>query len=506
MEEIKKYIVHSNIDDKNIYKEFDNAEDAIKYAKDNIANETSVEAVICEESCEKFTIWSYEDGNYLDQDFPESDIADIKDVDDPEYAELEKEYDKLDKLDFSEAIKQLEENEDCVECTMCLENTPKEHCVKTPMGYVCEKCAEGLKESVDKELVEDKDDKIEDDPFEDIKEVEPEEKELEIPEDFEGQIDFLAADEDEAIKGYDAVIKVIEDEHIKGELEKIKTEEVAHKEFLEKIKADPTVVYTGPLIEEEPKDKEEPKENVEDNVELEEGKDCKKDLKEDLESEIKDYLAYCEKEKIEPSDVASLTKYINSGEYKKDLKECDKKEIKEEINPNRDIKIGDIIHINHLQGEDNSYDGKEGMIKAIDDLGQLHGTWGGVAVIPEADDFDIIEAEVQMQEASSAEKKAFKQGGDAMGDLVQGKAIARIKDPKDKEAAIAAAKAGRPDVVKQFTGDRKEDQAYAAVDSKMQKMADAGVKECKELHEENEEEKKPIENTDSVILDAIKNW
>ena len=125
MEEIKKYIVHSNIDDKNICKEFDNAEDAIKYAKDNIVDETSVEAVICEESCEKFTIWSYEDGNYLDQDFPESDIANIKDVDDPEYAELEKEYDKLDRLDFSEAIKQLEENEDCVECTMCLENTPK---------------------------------------------------------------------------------------------------------------------------------------------------------------------------------------------------------------------------------------------------------------------------------------------------------------------------------------------------------------------------------------------
>ena len=82
---------------------------------------------------------------------------------------------------------------------MCLENTPKEHCVKTPMGYVCEKCAEGLKESVDKELVEDKEDKIEDDPFEDIKEDEPEEEELKIPEDFEGQMDFLAADEDEAI-------------------------------------------------------------------------------------------------------------------------------------------------------------------------------------------------------------------------------------------------------------------------------------------------------------------
>jgi hypothetical protein len=30
------------------------------------------------------------------------------------------------------------------------------------------------------------------------------------------------------------------------------------------------------------------------------------------------------------------------------------------------------------------------VIEHIDGIGQLHGTWGGLAVIPEADDFEII--------------------------------------------------------------------------------------------------------------------
>ena len=34
--------------------------------------------------------------------------------------------------------------------------------------------------------------------------------------------------------------------------------------------------------------------------------------------------------------------------------------------------------------------GKEGTITVIDSVGQLHGTWGGLAVIPECDSFIII--------------------------------------------------------------------------------------------------------------------
>ena len=53
-------------------------------------------------------------------------------------------------------------------------------------------------------------------------------------------------------------------------------------------------------------------------------------------------------------------------------------------------KVGQKVRIIHLEGEDNRYDGKEGVIEHIDGIGQLHGTWGGLAIIPEADEFIII--------------------------------------------------------------------------------------------------------------------
>lgn len=53
-------------------------------------------------------------------------------------------------------------------------------------------------------------------------------------------------------------------------------------------------------------------------------------------------------------------------------------------------KVGDTIRIIEMKGEP-SYAGKTGVIKYIDDLGQLHGTWGGLAVIPEEDTFEVID-------------------------------------------------------------------------------------------------------------------
>lgn len=52
-------------------------------------------------------------------------------------------------------------------------------------------------------------------------------------------------------------------------------------------------------------------------------------------------------------------------------------------------KIGDKIRIIHMDGEPN-YTGKTGVIEKIDDAGQIHGSWGGCAVIPEWDQFEII--------------------------------------------------------------------------------------------------------------------
>lgn len=57
----------------------------------------------------------------------------------------------------------------------------------------------------------------------------------------------------------------------------------------------------------------------------------------------------------------------------------------------RNIKIGDRIRIIHLIGEDSYYDGKEGIVEHIDSLGQLHGSWGGLAVVPEEDIFVKLE-------------------------------------------------------------------------------------------------------------------
>lgn len=53
-------------------------------------------------------------------------------------------------------------------------------------------------------------------------------------------------------------------------------------------------------------------------------------------------------------------------------------------------KAGDRIRIIHLKGEDDRYDGREGTVEYVDVLGQLHGTWGSLAVIPEEDEFVVI--------------------------------------------------------------------------------------------------------------------
>ena len=41
------------------------------------------------------------------------------------------------------------------------------------------------------------------------------------------------------------------------------------------------------------------------------------------------------------------------------------------------------------------YNGKEGTVTVIDDTGQFHGTWGGLAVIPGVDEFVIVLREPQ---------------------------------------------------------------------------------------------------------------
>lgn len=55
------------------------------------------------------------------------------------------------------------------------------------------------------------------------------------------------------------------------------------------------------------------------------------------------------------------------------------------------VNVGDKIRIISMEDvRANDYNGKEGVVEYIDSIGQLHGTWGGLAVIPECDTFVVI--------------------------------------------------------------------------------------------------------------------
>lgn len=54
------------------------------------------------------------------------------------------------------------------------------------------------------------------------------------------------------------------------------------------------------------------------------------------------------------------------------------------------LKIGDKIKIIEMLGEPH-YTGKVGVVEMIDSMGQVHGTWGGLAVQPERDTVEILE-------------------------------------------------------------------------------------------------------------------
>ena len=56
------------------------------------------------------------------------------------------------------------------------------------------------------------------------------------------------------------------------------------------------------------------------------------------------------------------------------------------------VKIGDKIKIIRMDGEP-GYKDREGVVELIDAIGQLHGTWGGCALIPGIDEFEVIEEE-----------------------------------------------------------------------------------------------------------------
>lgn len=58
------------------------------------------------------------------------------------------------------------------------------------------------------------------------------------------------------------------------------------------------------------------------------------------------------------------------------------------------VKVGDKIKIIHIDGEP-PYSGIVGVVEHIDDIGQIHGSWGGCALIPSIDFFELMELTIK---------------------------------------------------------------------------------------------------------------
>lgn len=58
------------------------------------------------------------------------------------------------------------------------------------------------------------------------------------------------------------------------------------------------------------------------------------------------------------------------------------------------VKVGDNIKIIKMLGEP-SYTGRVGIVEFIDGFGQLHGSWGGLAIQEDNDRYVVIEGGVE---------------------------------------------------------------------------------------------------------------
>lgn len=297
-ETVYVYIVHSDINENNIYAEFKTEAEALDYARRNIDELTYVDRVEVAldeagEIIEMFdseTIWVYTE----EADFEDSDENDFFSFQDEE-VECQNcgslvNSDRCIKTDggdyvckdcveedFDALVETLEENEDVVECKECFELFPKEECTKLAVGYVCPHChkeidaettssepeiilvddvafsidfpdAERFEEPDEWEVVNIESEEPNPQPEEPT--VEPEcvgpecEAPVEAPVTKEETVATLVKDEEEAIEGYDkAAVEIEANSELTPEekeealevIEHIKEEEIEHIEELEEL-------------------------------------------------------------------------------------------------------------------------------------------------------------------------------------------------------------------------------------------------------------------------------
>jgi hypothetical protein len=299
-ETVYVYIVHSDINENNIYAEFETEEEAIEYArrnKDELTYVDRVEVVLDEdgdiiEEVDSETIWVYdeEEDELSDEEIEELIQAD----EDRKWAEADLgDTTWFEDLDTDSLVETLEENEDIVECKECFELFPKEACTKVAIGYICPECGkihsheepEFEIDSIPDVVIADEDTfkidfpevermnygndmipdeptpEVENDPISEPECVGPEcEAPVEAPVTKEETITKLVIDEHEAIDGYEkAKIEIEanseldekEKEEILDTIEHIKEEEIEHIEELEELvdEVEETKVESTPLVE-----------------------------------------------------------------------------------------------------------------------------------------------------------------------------------------------------------------------------------------------------------------
>ncbi len=434
-----KFYVHSDVDDNNIYAEFDNQVDAIYYASGFSPMDKCyvVEATVDvdEESgevlreLESEKIWSFED-------LPTEDAFGVNDW--PDVSIKDEEEMKLDTdFDVKDIHEELEAREDLVECQHCFDLFPKEECTKIEYGYLCPHCHSLVVKEVEfpSEMIDDAtfglefpepckfdDDGDEDEISDEYTEIKPEEPTFvsaDETSEAEGTVGLLTTENDEPAPEFEQDTFVAE-----GEPEVVSVETpAAFAEMpvtvegagLDDGSSDDSSDDSDEILDEHVQDRPAP---VEDTTKIQGGDnavvDCETEhkiiahsedekpldclmkkpaLEEPIAGEKIDIKINEDLEKELVAYAASLPENLEDKNANIELL-GDRKKLFNESYPDMpfdsDVKEGDKIRIIHLEGEDDSYNGKEGTVDHIDSIGQLHGTWGGLAVIPGVDDFEII--------------------------------------------------------------------------------------------------------------------
>ncbi len=71
------------------------------------------------------------------------------------------------------------------------------------------------------------------------------------------------------------------------------------------------------------------------------------------------------------------------------------------------MREGQVLKIDCMEGEP-AYTGRIGTVERIDDMGQIHGTWGGCAIIPGEDIFhEATAAEIEEWEREKAKEPSY---------------------------------------------------------------------------------------------------